>query len=84
MSLRKVVQRLDVWAASVVAGLVLATPAYAFTFDPNTLRALPMRDWLLAGSLIVLAVAVAMRLIRRDTGPSVPTDAPDLRWWRNP
>ena len=84
MSLRKMVQRLDTWAAFVVTGLVLATPAYAVTFDVDRLRTLPIRDWLLAGSLVLLAIAVALRLMRRDTGPNLPTDAPDLRWWRNP
>ncbi len=84
MSLRKMVQRLDAWAAFVVTGLALATPAYAFTFDVHSLRTLPMRDWLLAGSLILLAIALALRLMRRETGRDLPADAQDLRWWRNP
>jgi len=84
MSLRKMAQRLDIRAASIVTGLVLATPAYAFAFDVDRLRALPMHDWLLAGSLILLAVALALRLMRREGSADVPADAPDLRWWRNP
>jgi hypothetical protein len=84
MLLRKMVQRLDAWAAFVVTGLVMATPAYAFTLHVDRLRTLPMRDWLLAGSLVLLAVALALRLMRRDTDRDAPADAPDLRWWRNP
>jgi hypothetical protein len=51
-------------------------------------QGLPMRDWILMGSLVLLAVALALRLMRHR-GKTSPvghpvTDVHDLRWWRNP
>ena len=52
-------------------------------------RVTPMRDWILMGSLVLLAVALALRLMRHR-GKNEPlsdtpvTDVHDLRWWRNP
>ncbi len=84
MPLRTVLQRIDVKAAGLLAGLALAFPAHAASFDPRTIdwAALPARDWVLMASLVLLAVAVALRLMRRDTAPDAGADAPDLRWWR--
>ena len=84
MSLRKMVLRLDTIAAGLVTGLVLASPAFALSFTPASLASLPMRDWVLMGSLVVLAVAIAMWLMRRGSTPDVPSDTNDMRWWRNP
>jgi hypothetical protein len=76
--------RLDAFAAGVLLGLSAITPAFAATFEP----ALAPREWLLMGSAVLLAVGLAIRLMRRrgtpDVGPEMPTEMPDLRWWRNP
>jgi len=82
MSLPDKLLRLDAFAAGVLLGLSAITPAFAATFDP----ALPPRDWLLMGSLVLLAVALAVRLMRRRGTPDVAPDSPDMpdmRWWRN-
>jgi hypothetical protein len=84
MSLRTMVLRLDTMAAALITGLALASPASALSLTPASLAALPTRDWLLMGALVVLAVAIAVRLMRRDTSTDGRTDAHDLRWWRNP
>jgi len=83
MSLRKMVLRLDTLAAGLVTGLVLASPASALSFTPASLASLPMRDWILMGSLVVLAVAIALRLMRRGSASDAPSDTHDMRWWRN-
>lgn len=73
-------------AVAAFVGLLAASPAFAaLPFEmPFNASALPMRDWILMGSLALLAVAVAIRLMRHR-GPNEPlTDAHDLRWWRNP
>jgi hypothetical protein len=70
------------WKPGVGATLLaMAVPAYAATaFDP---AAWSWNEMVLAGSLALLAVAVVLRLSRRDETPS-RDPAPDLRWWRNP
>lgn len=82
MSLRTIVPRLDALAATMT-GLVVAAPAYAlpFNFDPASLQP---RDWVLMAALALLAIALAVRVMRRDRATDVGTDRPDLRWWRNP
>lgn len=88
------IARIDIAVAAVVAGIVAAmaaTPAFAaLPFEmPFVGQGLPMRDWILMGSLVLLAVALALRLMRHR-GKSEPlsdtpvTDVHDLRWWRNP
>jgi len=81
MSLRKMVVRLNLAASALLTPLLLSTPVYAASFNPASL---PARDWLLMGSLVLLAVAVALRLMRRDRATDVGPDTADLRWWRNP
>jgi len=83
MSLRKIVLRFNTMAAGAITGLVLASPAFALSFTPDSLASLPMRDWVLVGSLVLLAVAVALRLMRRGATPDMPSDRPDMRWWRD-
>ena len=78
--------RFDVAVAALVAA-VAAMPAFAaLPFDvPFSGQGLPMRDWILMGSLALLAIAVALRLMRhRGRGGNVMAEGPDLRWWRNP
>ena len=80
-SLRSTLRRFDAFAAGVLLGLTAITPVFAATFEPS----LPPRDWLLMGSLALLAVALALAHAfavarRRTRGP----DEPDMRWWRNP
>jgi len=42
------------------------------------------RDWLLIGSLVLLAVGLALRLLQDRGAPDAGLEAPDLRWWMNP
>jgi hypothetical protein len=66
----------------VMAGLlefVAAAPALAATFDAPP----SPRDLLLYGSLGLLAVALALRVIRGRQHDQPPPQAPDLRWWKN-
>ena len=88
------IARIDVAVAAVVAGIVAAmaaTPAFAaLPFEmPFVGQGLPMRDWILMGSLVLLAVALALRLMRHrgkyePLSDTPVTDVHDLRWWRNP
>ena len=73
-------------AAMLIAGLVAASPALAaLPFElPFTASGLPMRDWILIGSLVLLAVALAIRLMRHRGTNEPLTDTQDMRWWRNP
>jgi hypothetical protein len=69
--------RLLPFAAGVLIGLLVVTPAFAAPFDVP----LPPRDWLLMGSLVLLAVALALKLMRSRTTPDTTPDVPDMRWW---
>lgn len=74
------IERFAPFLAGVLLGISMVTPAFAATLDVP----LPPRDWLLVGSLVLLAVALALRLMRsRATADEAP-DAPDLRWWMRP
>jgi len=79
------IARIDVALVALIAALA-AVPAFAaLPFDlPFTGRGMPMRDWILMGSLALLAVAVALRLMRHRRTNEPLADGPDLRWWRNP
>jgi hypothetical protein len=46
--------------------------------------ALTPRDWLLIGSLVLLAVSLAVRLLQHRGAPDAALEGPDLRWWMNP
>ena len=72
--------------AALIAGLAAASPAFAaLPFDlPFTASGLPMRDWVLIGSLVLLAIALAIRLMRHRDRNEPLTDRQDMRWWRNP
>src|SRR5262245_40102191 len=81
----RTIARVDVALAALVAALA-AMPAFAAPeFDlPFISTGLPMRDWLLMGSLALLAIALALKLIRYRRTPEPRAEGPDLRWWRNP
>ncbi len=49
------------FAAGVLLGCSAVTPVFAATFDGPV----PPRDALLLGSLVLLAVALALRIVRR-------------------
>jgi hypothetical protein len=59
----------------------LAASSFALPFDAT---AAPVRNILLWGSVALLIVALAAKVIqdraRRETLPQTP----DLRWWKNP
>lgn len=80
------VARIDTVIAGIIAGLAAASPAFAaLPFEmPFTGTGMPMRDWILMGSLMLLAVAVAIKLLRGREMNEPMTDAEDMRWWRNP
>ena len=77
MSLPSKAVRFNPFVAGILIGLSLVTPTFAATFDTP----LPPRDWLLMGSLVLLAVALAMRLMRSRGDPEMGPEAPDMRWW---
>lgn len=77
MSLPRKVVEVCPFVAGVLMGLSLVTPAFAATLD----LPLPPRDWLLMGSLVLLAVALALRLMRSRATPDATPDEPDMRWW---
>ena len=70
---------------AVIAALA-AQPAFAaLPFEmPFTGPGLSVRDWVLMGSLVLLAVALALRLMRPRGRGEPLTDTQDLRWWHNP
>jgi hypothetical protein len=82
MSLPRRIAQTSPFVAGVLIGLSLVTPAFAAVVDVP----LPPREWLLMGSLVLLAVALAFRLMRSragsDANPADDTvDQPDMRWW---
>lgn len=78
---RTVVRRPGAFIAGVLLGLSVVTPVFAATMA----MPLPPRDLMLLGSLVLLAVALAIRLMRRRQGGAHPQpDAPDMRWWVHP
>ena len=79
------IARIDVAVVALLA-TVAAMPAFAaLPFElPFTGKALPLRDWILMGSLALLAIALAIRLMRYRGSREPLPEGPDLRWWRNP
>jgi hypothetical protein len=73
-------------AVAALIGVLAASPAFAaLPFEmPFTGSGVPLRDWILMGSLALLAIALALRLLRHRDKDEPITDAHDLRWWRNP
>jgi hypothetical protein len=73
-------------AVAALIGVLAASPAFAaLPFEmPFTGSGLPLRDLILMGSLALLAIALALRLLRHRDKDEPITDAHDLRWWRNP
>ena len=77
-------------STSIIAGtlveLGLAAPAYAapwfaLPFDVTTFS---VRDILLYGSIALLVVALAMKVVRDRHHVEPTPQGPDLRWWKNP
>ena len=80
------IARVDVAVAALVTALA-AMPVFAAlpVEIPFVGKGLPMRDWILMGSLALLAVAVALKLMRHRTTTGEPiAEGNDLRWWHNP
>ena len=77
---------MDVAVAALVTALA-AMPVFAAlpVEIPFVGKGLPLRDWILMGSLALLAVAVALKLMRHRAITGEPSaEGPDLRWWHNP
>ena len=78
-------------AIGTLAALAATSPALAASPTswpipipvPFTSGAMTLNDWILTASLVLLAVGLALWLMRRSRRePAV--EGPDLRWWRNP
>ncbi|MEO8508586.1 MAG: hypothetical protein ABI593_13245 [Betaproteobacteria bacterium] len=69
------------FVAGSLLGLSAVTPVFAATLDGP----LPPQDLLLYGSLVLLTVGLAARLMRGHTpaNAGVAEDVPDMRWWRD-
>jgi hypothetical protein len=83
MTSHNVALRIRNWVAGLALSLGAVTPALAASLDP---RLVPMRDLLLVAALVLLAVALGLRIMRRRdmsdmSGPA--PEGPDLRWWKN-
>jgi hypothetical protein len=62
-----------------------AAPSLALPFEmPFDITTLPARDILLWGSVALLVVALAAKLIRDRYQKEAVPQGPDLRWWKNP
>ena len=59
----------------------LAAPAFSLPFD---ITSFGTRDWLLYGSIALLVIGVAAKIIRDHYHSAPPPAGPDLRWWKNP
>ena len=79
------IARIDIALAGLLAALA-AMPALAqMPIDiPFVGKGLPARDWILMGSLALLAIGIALKLMRHRGDRQTLTEGPDLRWWRNP
>jgi hypothetical protein len=78
--LHNILRRCGAFFAGILIGLAGITPVFAATLDEQ----LTPRNLILAGSLIVLGVAIAVKVMQRRQGPGAPSEDPDLRWWLNP
>jgi hypothetical protein len=86
-AMQKLSRMVSLPAALMAAIAVLAAPPAlaALPFEmPFTGPGLSLRDWVLMGSLVLLAVALALRLMRHRGHDAPLTDTHDLRWWHNP
>ena len=76
-------------AIGALAALAATSPALAASPAlwpipvPFTSGAMTLNDWILTASLVLLAVGLALWLMRRSRREPV-VEGPDLRWWRNP
>ena len=67
--------------AGILIGLSGVTPVFAATLDGQ----LTPRNLILVGSLVLLCIGVALKLMERRRDSAGPIEeGPDLRWWTNP
>ena len=59
----------------------LAAPTFSLPFD---ITAFGTREWLLYGSIALLVIGLAAKVIRDHYHSEPPPQGPDLRWWKNP
>ena len=73
-------------AAAAFVNLSVMAPAFAApTFSlPFDITAFGTRDWLLYGSIALLVIALAAKVIRDHYHTEPTPQGPDLRWWKNP
>ena len=79
--IRSLVAGLTVNVAGVVPAL--AAPSFALPFDVTTLSGRDIQI-LLYGSIALLVVGLAAKVIRDHYYKEPPLQGPDLRWWKNP
>ena len=80
--LHSIIQRTRAFFAGVLLGLAFVTPVFAATLDG---QASP-RNILLVGSLVLLAISLALKLKGRRhnlNAGAAGSEPPDLRWWLN-
>jgi hypothetical protein len=76
-----VFRRSRAFFAGVLLGLAGVTPVFAATLDEQ----LNPRNLILVGSLVLLGIGIALKVMeRRRGGSAAGSDDPDLRWWLNP
>jgi preprotein translocase subunit SecY len=74
-----IVRRSGAFFAGILLGLAVVTPVFAATLDGQ----LTPGNLMLVGSLVLLAIGIALKVMQRRRGTDVPREDPDLRWWLN-
>jgi len=74
-----IIRRCGAFFAGILIGLAGVTPVFAATLDGQ----LTASNLLLLGSLIVLGIGIALKMMDRRRNSDSELDDPDLRWWLN-
>lgn len=69
------------FAGPATASSASAALPFEIPFSGSSMH---LQAWLLSASLALLAVALALRLMRLRSSGEPAAEGPDLRWWRNP
>jgi hypothetical protein len=64
-----------------MASSAFAAPTFALPFD---ITSFGTREWVLYGSIALLVISLAAKVIRDHYHAEPPPQGPDLRWWKNP
>jgi hypothetical protein len=77
------VRRTFALIAGAVVEASLATPVLAASFSLPLAGSFTPRDYLLAGSVALLVLALALRAMKERDRADLTPPGPDLRWWKN-